>query len=89
MSDQLDPSEVIARFAERADAVRKRNLPAVGGAERRHFIEQAEHDFMDYSLIAAADATLVDGVLTLRVDLRAGSAAAADEAGEGAKGDDA
>lgn len=71
MSDQFDPTEMITRFLERAEAVKKRNLPAIGGEERRHFIEQAEHDYMDYSMIAAADAELVAGVLTLRIDLRA------------------
>ena len=45
---------MIKRFRERADAVKKRNLPAVGGEERRLFIEQAERDFMDFSIIADA-----------------------------------
>lgn len=66
----FDPSDMIARFAERAAAVRKRNLPAVGGEERRLFIEQAETDHMDYAMIAAASATLDGGILTLRIDLR-------------------
>ena len=70
MSEQFDPTEMISRFAERADAVRKRNLPAVGGEERRHFIEQAESDYMDYSMIAAAEPVLEDGILTLSIDLR-------------------
>lgn len=66
----FDPAEMIARFAERAAAVRKRNLPAVGGEERRLFIEQAETDYMDYAMIAAAQATLDGGILTMRIDLR-------------------
>ena len=70
MSDTFDPQEMIDRFAERAEAVRKRNLPAVGGEERRHFIRQAELDFMDFAMIGDAEATLADGVLTLRIDLR-------------------
>ena len=70
MSDTFDPQEMINRFAERAQAVRKRNLPAVGGEERRHFIRQAELDFMDFAMIGDAEATFVDGVLTLRIDLR-------------------
>ena len=70
MSETFDPQEMIARFAERAQAVRKRNLPAVGGDERLHFIRQAELDFMDYAMIGDAEATLVDGILTLRIDLR-------------------
>lgn len=70
MSETFDPQEMITRFAERAEAVRKRNLPAIGGEERRHFIRQAELDFMDYAMIGDATATLDDGVLTLRIDLR-------------------
>ena len=70
MSETFDPQGMINRFAERAEAVRKRNLPAVGGEERRHFIRQAEQDFMDFAMIGDAEATLVDGVLTLRIDLR-------------------
>ena len=73
MSDTFDPQAMIDRFAERAQAVRKRNLPAVGGEERRHFIRQAEQDFMDYAMIGDATATLEDGVLTLRIDLRPSS----------------
>ncbi len=70
MSDTFDPQEMIDRFAERAQAVRKRNLPAIGGEERRHFIRQAELDFMDFAMIGDAEAKLADGVLTLRIDLR-------------------
>ena len=70
MSEQFDPQAMITRFAERAEAVRKRNLPAIGGEERRHFIQQAELDFMDYAMIGDAEATLTDGILTLRIDLR-------------------
>ena len=70
MSDTFDPQEMIDRFAERAQAVRKRNLPAIGGEERRHFIRQAEQDFMDFAMIGDAEATLADGILTLRIDLR-------------------
>ncbi len=73
MADQFDPAEMIARFVERSEAVRKRNLPAVGGEERRHFIEQAERDYMDYSMIAAAKPELADGILTLTIDLRSES----------------
>ncbi len=73
MSDTFDPQEMIDRFAERAQAVRKRNLPAIGGEERRHFIRQAELDFMDFAMIGDAEAKLADGVLTLRIDLRSPS----------------
>ena len=72
MADGFDPDEMIARYRERAEAVRKRNLPAVGGEERKLFIEQAETDFMDYAMIGDATASFDDGVLTLTIDLRSG-----------------
>ena len=70
MADAFNPQEMIKRFQERADAVKKRNLPAVGGEERRLFIEQAERDFMDFSIIADASVTMDDGILTMSIDLR-------------------
>ncbi|MDG1198258.1 MAG: hypothetical protein P8O86_09605 [Actinomycetota bacterium] len=70
MSDVFEPQDLVDRFKERAEAVRKRNLPAVGGEERKHFIQQAELDFLDYGLIADAVPTLDNGILTLTIDLR-------------------
>jgi hypothetical protein len=70
MADSLDVDALIQRFRERAQAVRSRTLPPVAGEERLRFIRQAETDFQDFSIIGDADATLEDGVLTLRVDLR-------------------
>ena len=73
MADGFNPQEMIDRFRERAEAVTKRNLPAVGGEERRLFIEQAERDFMDFSIIADASPTVENGILNLVIDLRPGS----------------
>ncbi len=70
MANAFDPQEMVSRFKERAKAVRNRNLPPVGGDERQMFIKQAEEDYMDFALLADAEAKLVDGVLTLTVDLR-------------------
>lgn len=70
MADTLDVDAMLARFKARADAVRKRNLPPVAGEERTRFIEQAKLDFQDFAIIADADGDLVDGILTLRIDLR-------------------
>ena len=33
-------------------------------------MEQAQQDYMDFAMVGDAEATLVDGVLTLRIDLR-------------------
>jgi hypothetical protein len=61
---------MVARFRDRAAAVRERGLPPVEGPERRRFMEQAQTDFMDFAIIGDAEASLEDGILTLRVDLR-------------------
>lgn len=70
MSESLDVDAMIARFKERAAAVKRRNLPPVAGEERTRFIEQAKLDYLDYAIIADAEANLEDGILTLTVDLR-------------------
>lgn len=70
VADELDPQALVARFRDRAAAVRNRGLPPVEGPERKRFMEQAQIDFMDYAIIGDADASLEDGILTLRVDLR-------------------
>ena len=70
VEEAFDVEAMIRRFRERAHAVRERPLPPVAGAERQRFIEQAERDFMDFAMIGDAEGELVDGVLTLRVDLR-------------------
>jgi hypothetical protein len=64
---------MLSRFRERAAAVKKRPLPPVAGDERKHFIEQAQTDFQDFAIIGDAQATIDDGVLTLRIDLRPAS----------------
>ena len=68
--DDFDPNEMVERFSERAAAVKKRNLPPVGGDERALFIAQAQTDFRDFAMIGDAEVDLADGILTLRIDLR-------------------
>lgn len=70
MAEALDVDAMIERFRERAKAVRSRNLPPVAGPERTKFIQQAQTDYQDYAIIADAEATVDDGILTLRIDLR-------------------
>lgn len=70
MADDLDIDAMLERFRERAEAVKRRNLPPVGGDERAMFVKQAQTDYMDFALIGDASGELVDGVLTLRIDLR-------------------
>ena len=66
----FEPSEMIARFKERADAVKRRPLPPVAGEERQMFLKQAQSDFQDFAMIGDAEASLEDGILVLRIDLR-------------------
>lgn len=70
MADEFDPEAMIERFRERARAVRSRGVPPVEGPERRRFIEQAQIDYMDFAMLGDAEASLDDGVLVLRVNLR-------------------
>jgi len=66
----FDPDEMVARFRQRAEAVKTRGIPPIEGPERQRFREQAQRDFTDYAMIGDAQAELVDGILTLRIDLR-------------------
>lgn len=70
MPTDFDPDAMIARFRDRAAAVRKRGLPPIEGPDRQRFKEQAQADFMDFAMLGDASATVEDGILTLRVDLR-------------------
>lgn len=70
MSETFDPAAMIERFRERAASVKRRPLPPVAGEERQHFLTQAQTDFQDFAMLSDAVATIEDGVLTLRVDLR-------------------
>ncbi len=70
MPEAFDPQLMIERFRARADAVRNRGLPPIEGPERARFKEQMQVDFMDYAMLGDAEAEVVDGILTLRVDLR-------------------
>jgi hypothetical protein len=70
VADLFDPKEMVARFRQRAEAVRTRGMPPLEGPERQRFREQAQRDFSDFAMIGDADFELVDGILTLRIDLR-------------------
>jgi hypothetical protein len=67
---ELDTEAMIERFRERAQAVKRRPLPPVAGEERQQFIAQAQRDYQDFAIIGDAVASVDDGVLTLRIDLR-------------------
>jgi hypothetical protein len=73
MADELDVDAMLARFRDRAEAVRRRPLPPVAGPERQQFVEQAERDFLDFAMVGDATWQFSDGILTLSIDLRPGS----------------
>lgn len=70
MAEGLDIEAMLARFRERAAAVKNRPLPPVAGEERTLFVKQAQLDYQDFAIVGDASGTLEDGVLVLRVDLR-------------------
>jgi hypothetical protein len=73
MSEGLDLDAMVTRFRERAAAVKRRPLPPVAGAERQQFIEQAQIDYQDFAMLGDAVASLEDGIVVLRIDLRPSS----------------
>lgn len=66
---EFDVDAMITRFAERAAAVKDRPLPPVAGPERKKFMDQAQTDFTDYSLVAHAKWEVEEGHLVLRIPL--------------------
>lgn len=66
---KLDMDEFLERFAKRAAAVRERGVPPLEGDARKQFIESAEKDYLDYSLVASASWTLDGDHLVLRIPI--------------------
>ncbi len=73
MSSAFDPNDMILRFRERAEAVKRRGIPPVEGPERARFLEAARIDFQDFAMLGDATATLEGGILRLVIDLRPSS----------------
>jgi len=70
VSPAFDPNEMVLRFRERAEAVKRRGFPPVEGPERQRVIDAANLDFQDFAMLGDATATLEDGILRLEIDLR-------------------
>ena len=66
---KLDMDEFLQRFTDRAEAVRERGVPPLEGTARKQFIEAAEKDYLDYSLISSASWSVDEGVLVLRIPI--------------------
>ena len=69
-TEQFDVEAMVARFRERAKAVRSRGVPPLEGADRRRFVERMQLDYQDFAMLGDATGSLEDGVLLLRIDLR-------------------
>ncbi len=65
----FDVDAFTKRFADRADAVKERGVPPLEGDARRSFLESAQQDFIDYSLIADAEWSVEGAELVLRIPL--------------------
>ena len=61
--------DFINRYKERAEAVKNRSIPPVGGDDRMAFIEQAETDFKDYMIIADSEFTVEEDYLVFKYKL--------------------
>ena len=70
MAEGFDIDAMIARFQERARAVRDRPLPPLEGTARREYMQRAQIDYQDFAMLGDAEGSLEEGILVLRVDLR-------------------
>jgi hypothetical protein len=70
MAEGFDVDAMIARFQERARAVRDRPLPPLEGTARREYMQRAQIDYQDFAMLGDAEGALEDGILTLKIDLR-------------------
>jgi hypothetical protein len=59
----------IARYKERAEAVKNRSIPPVGGDDRMAFIKQAETDFQDFMIIADSEFVIEEDYLVFKYKL--------------------
>jgi hypothetical protein len=57
------------RFRERAEAVKNRPMPPIGGDERLAFINQAEKDYQDYMIISDSEYEITDDYLIFKYKL--------------------
>lgn len=62
-------NEFQKRFKERADAVKNRPMPPIGGDERLAFIKQAEKDYQDYMIISDSEFEITEEYLIFKYKL--------------------
>ena len=62
-------SDLQNRFKKRAEAVKNRSMPPVGGDERLAFIKQAEEDYQDYMIISESEFEIDDDYIIFKYKL--------------------
>ncbi len=66
----FDVDAFLERFRQRAAAVRERGIPPLEGPARRLYVEAAEQDHTDFSLVESAEWSVDGDHLVLRIPLR-------------------
>ena len=65
----LNVEELLDRHKERAEAVKNRSIPPVGGDDRLAFVKQAEIDYQDFMIIADSEVEITEEYLILKFKL--------------------
>ena len=65
----LNVEELLDRYKERAEAVKSRSIPPVGGDDRMAFVKQAEIDYQDFMIIADSEVEITEEYLILKFKL--------------------
>ena len=61
--------ELLDRYKKRAEAVKNRSIPPVGGDDRMAFVKQAEIDYQDFMIIADSEVEITEEYLILKFKL--------------------
>ena len=65
----LNVEELLDRYKKRAEAVKNRSIPPVGGDDRMAFVKQAEIDYQDFMIIADSEVEITEEYLILKFKL--------------------
>ena len=65
----LNVEQLLDRYKERAEAVKNRSIPPVGGDDRMAFVKQAEIDYQDFMIIADSEVEITEEYLILKFKL--------------------
>ena len=65
----LNVEQLLDRYKERAEAVKNRSIPPVGGDDRMAFVKQAEIDYQDFMIIADSEVEITEEYLIQKFKL--------------------